>query len=276
MISTARVAVLIVALLTSPLIQAQAANGVHPLLDAKWYMTAGYFFPQKDFKIRVDGVSPGDPIDLGDAFNLDNSQSTWAATMRWRFGKKWDLQLQYWKTDDSNTATLDEDVHWGDVVFEDGTFVSAGAGIKVARMFFGRRFSASDTHEFGLGAGIHWLKFNAFIQGQVLTNMGNSELYYANADAGIPLPNIGGWYTYAFSDKWALQSRIDWFSASYGDYSGGLWNALVGVSWAPTKHFGVAASWNYFSIDVDVDKDDWHGKADLSQNGPSLAVTAYW
>ena len=90
------------------------------------------------------------------------------------------------------------------------------------------------------------------------------------------MPNIGAWYFYSWSPKWAFISRVDWLSASFEEYSGSLWNASVGVDWALFKHLGVRATWNYFKFDVDVDKGDWNGSAEISQNGPFIALTAHW
>ena len=251
-------------------------NDVNPLLDSDFVLAAGVFFPTKEFRFRVDGSLPGEGIDFGDAFRLSNDDSTAAVNLHWRFGEKWSVAGQYWKLSDSSTATLDRDIQWEDVVFEEGSFARAGVGLEVIRLFFGRTFSAAERHEFGLGIGLHWLEVSASVEGQIRTNLEDSELYRGSVSADAPLPNIGAWYTYAFSPKWALQSRLDWLSASVGDYSGGLTNASVGVNWAIWKHVGVALSYNYFQLNVDVDKNDWHGATKVSQYGPTLAISAYW
>ena len=251
-------------------------NDEHPLLGSDFVLSGGVFFPTKEFRVRVDGSLPGEGIDFGDALRLSEDDSTFAANLLWRFGEKWSVAGQYWKLSDSSKATLDRDIHWEDVVFEEGSFVKAGAGLEVARLFLGRNFSASERHEFGLGIGLHWLEVSAFIEGQIRTNMGDSELYKGSVSADAPLPNIGAWYTFAFSPKWALSSRLDWFSASIGDYSGGLSNASVGIDWAIWKNFGVGLSYNYFNLNVDVDKNDWHGSSDISQYGPTLRISGYW
>jgi len=251
-------------------------NDVHPLLGNDWVLDAGVFFPTKEFRFRVDGSLPGDGIDFEDAFRLSDDDSTAAVSLLWRFGEKWSLAGQYWKLSDSSTATLDRDIKWNDVVLEEGSFARAGAGLEVARLFFGRTFSAAEYHEFGLGVGLHWLELSASVEGQIRSNLGDTELYKDSVSADAPLPNIGAWYTFAFSPKWALRSRLDWLSASIGDYSGGLTNASIGIDWAIWEHFGVGLSYNYFSLNVDVDKNDWQGATKISQYGPWLKIGAYW
>lgn len=255
---------------------AQADDAEHPILSDRFLVAAGIFFPDKDFEVTVNGNDPGQGIDFDEAFKVDKSESTGALTLRWRFGEKWEIQGQYWTTSDSGTALLEEDLYWRDVVLEAGTFASARAGIDIARIFFGRRFSTGPSHEFGAGIGLHWLQIKASIEGQIMTNLGDTEVYRSAAEADLPLPNIGAWYTYAWSPKWALVSRVDWLSASIGDYSGGLWNAQLGVNWAVFRNFGVTASYNYFQLDGDVTEDTWNGSVKTTQNGPFLALTANW
>lgn len=259
-----------------PCAAAAQQSTTHPLLDDDFVLSGGVFFPTKEFRVRVDGSLPGEGIDFGDAFRLSDDDSTAAVNLSWRFGEKWSVAGQYWKLDDSSTATLDRDIQWEDVVFEKGSFARAGAGLEVIRVFFGRSFSSSERHELGLGLGLHWLEVSAFIEGQIRTNIGDGELYRGSVSADAPLPNIGAWYTFAFSPKWALQTRLDWLSASVGEYSGGLTNASVGVNWAIWEHVGVGLSYNYFELNVDVDKNDWQGATRVSQYGPTLAISAYW
>jgi len=255
---------------------AQTSGASHPLIEDTFLLGVGGFFPDKRFTIGVDGSVPGEEIDFDEIFRVDDSEATGAIQFRWRFGEKWSVQGQYWGVSDSGSSTLQEDVHWEDVIFEAGTNIGAGIEVDVARVFFGRRFSAGPQHEFALGLGLHWLEISAYMEGQILSNQGDSEFYRGSVSADAPLPNIGGWYKYAWSPKWAFSARIDWLDVSLDVYSGSLWNAQVGVNWAVFEHFGVTASWNFFSLDVDVDKSDWHGVAEITQDGPFLGLTANW
>jgi hypothetical protein len=73
-----------------------------------------------------------------------------------------------------------------------------------------------------------------------------------------------------------IEARIDWLDVSVGDYSGGIWNSAVGVQFQAFKHLGIALNYNYFSINVDVDTNDWRGGAELKYRGPFLALTTNW
>ena len=81
---------------------------------------------------------------------------------------------------------------------------------------------------------------------------------------------------YSWSPKWMFQTRVDWLSASIGDYSGSMWDAQAGFNFQAFKNFGIGLYYKGFLLDVDIDKSNWHGNADLTQHGPLLTLTATW
>ena len=76
--------------------------------------------------------------------------------------------------------------------------------------------------------------------------------------------------------KWLIHARLDWIGASIGDYSGDLWNANIGVNFQAWRHVGIDLSYQYFSLNVNVDKSDWFGSLDVTYNGPKVSITANW
>ena len=148
--------------------------------------------------------------------------------------------------------------------------------MKLARVFFGREISTSLKHEFGAGFGLHWMELGTFLEGEVLINEGTTEFQRLLINGEFPLPNIGAWYMYSWSPKWVFQGRIDWFSASIGDYSGSQWDFQAGVNYQAFDNFGIGLAYQVYLIDFDSDKNDWRGTAELDQSGPMLTLTASW
>ena len=220
---------------------AQTTDDFHPFLSDRFNITAGVFFPHKSFKIRVDGRDPEEEIDFEEALGLDDDEVVGSLTFRWRFGKtrKWSLWGQYWGVSDSAGAVLTEDIEWEDVVFQEGTFARGGVEQEIVRIFIGREFfTTQPNHEFGLGVGVHWMSLDAFIEGQVLTSEGDLVFRRESVSEDFPLPNIGAWYGYSWGPNWLFQARLDWLSASAGDYDGGLWNGQAGIHWQAFEHIG--------------------------------------
>lgn len=263
-------------ILSGPLFAQSSDADYHPFLSDTFNLGIGIYYPTKDLELRVDGSLQEFGFDFDETLKLDDSEATANLTFRWRFGEKWSMWGQYWNLGSNGGAVLEEDVIWGDVTFKEGSFVRGGFSSDIARLFFGRSFFTRPGHEFGAGIGAHWMELSANIEGQVLTSEGDTELYRGRVSAGVPLPNIGAWYLYSWSPRWVLSARVDWLSASVGDYSGGIWNGNVGVSWQFSRHAGLGLSYQSFILKVDVDDSDWHGRAEVSQNGPMLALYATW
>jgi hypothetical protein len=255
---------------------AQWETDQHPKLTDRFLFAAGAFVPEKNLKLRVDGSSPRTDIDFEESLGLSSEETTGSGELRWRFGKKWSVSGQYFKTKDSATVALSQDIPWDDYILQAGSNVTAGIELSVARLFFGRVFSSGQKHELGLGLGLHWLELGAFVEGEFFLNDESSGFRRESVSADAPLPNIGAWYWYALSPRWMVSTRLDWLGASIGDYSGGLWNANAGVTFQAWRNLGFSFSYQLFKLDVDVKKSDWRGGADLTYNGPFLALHVNW
>jgi hypothetical protein len=254
----------------------QAEEEYHPFLTDNFNIDVGAFWPNINLDLKVNGSSPGEEIDFDEALNIEDYQAAGSINFRWRFGEKWSFWVQAWKTNSSGVATLKKDIEWADVIFKSGTFVKGGLNLSGARLFFGREFSIGPQHEFGMGAGLHWMGLDTFIKGEVLINDGSIEFQRKSVSADIPLPNIGIWYMYSWSPKWIFQSRLDWLSASIGEYSGGLWDVQAGVNYQAFRNIGFGLYYKAFLLNVDIKKNNWKGSADLNQSGPLLTMTATW
>ena len=262
---------------TSPL-YAQDRSDVHPNLTKKYLLDLGVFFPDRSFKINVDGsIAGANPsIRFEDEFGLNRSDEVFAIDFGWRYGEKWSLLTQYFESSGSRGAVLDEDIEWNDVVFGQGSNVVAGQEFSLVRVFFGRQFDTSERHDFGVGAGFHWLEIGAFIQGDILVSGAPNEFRRESVKAEFPLPNVGVWYRYSLSPKWALRSRFDYLSVDIGDYSGSLVNGSLGFNYRLFENFGVGLSYNIFELDLGITRTDWRGEVVSRYEGLYVYVSAYW
>jgi hypothetical protein len=251
---------------------------VHPHLADKYNVGFGVFFPERSFSIGVDGSLPGisRDIDFSERVKLEDTETTEGLELGWRFGKKWLVRGQYFSVGGERSATLDEDVQWGDYTFGAGTGVTAGIDLSIARLFFGYTIRRDDVHEFGVGGGVHRLDIGAFISGQAIINNNPPASASLSASTTGPLPNIGGWYIRSLSRRWAMTARVDWLSANIDKYDGQIVNASLGVNFAMTRHFGIGLSYNYFEVDIGIKEKNWNGDAEISVNGPFAYLTASW
>jgi hypothetical protein len=255
-----------------------AQTDVHPFLADKFYVQAGAFFPQIDFGASVDGsIDDSNPEwDFSEQFGLSQEHQVGAAEFIWRYGERWSLRMQYFSVDQTDTATLQRDVEWGDVTFLAGTNISVGTGVDILRVFTGRNFSNSPKFDYGVGFGLHRFGAGIGLAGEILVE--DEIVASGNRKVGTtaPLPNIGAWYAWSPNAKWAFAARLDWMEASIGDYGGRLINASFGTSYQMFRNVGIGLNYQSFSVDLDIDKQFWHGGLNLKYEGMYLYLTANW
>ena len=230
----------------------------HPYLASKFFASVGLFLPDQSMKLGLAGsIDVPEPevqgsVDFSETLGIRTSDETFSAEVGWRFGSKWQLRGQYFRVDNHSRTTLDDDVGWGDYVFNSGTSVGAGTDMQITRLFFGRKFAATAAREYGIGLGGHILDLSAFINGNATVNGGDVGFVEERASASAPLPNVGAWFVYAFSPRIAARVRADWLSADYDIYDGHIVNAAASIGYSVTDHFGIGIAYNLFDIDFNV------------------------
>ncbi len=256
---------------------AAESEDLHPYLQRGFSLDVGVFFPDRHLDLSVNGSVAGenDEIDFDRGFQLGSADETFAAELSWRFRGKWSVVGQFFKTSDSARVVLEEDIEWGNVVFSAGSFATAGTDFTLTRIFFGRSFNTSKSHDVGIGGGLHWLHIGSFIEGEILVD-GTPAAARRSVSAEVPLPNIGAWYKYSISPRWALRARLDLFGADIGDYDGLLVNASLGLNFQAFEHVGLGLSYNYFELDISIDKSDWRGNIETIYDGIYMYASMYY
>ena len=254
---------------------ADEPTDTHPFLSEKFNIQLGVFSPRRDIAVRVDGSIGGEngSIDFDDELGAARHDDIFAAEFTWRFGEEWSLRTQYFDASGSKSSVLANDIEWGDVVIQAGSSVTAGTGLTMSRMFFGRSFDSSPKYDYGIGVGIHWLEAGAFLERDIIVNFGTSSAVSASS----PLPNIGGWFYYSPSSKWLVGGRADWLEASLGDYAGGIFNFALGANYQLTDHFGIGANYQVFELNADIKKSTiWRGRLKTEFAGAYVYLSGNW
>jgi hypothetical protein len=261
--------------------ESDSSGKYHPFLSDSFNIGLGVYRP---YMKTVLGGSV--PIGGGasDSIEGTNTQSTGSLNFRWRFTKNWSFQGTYWATDSAYQETLTKNFTFtGDqgeeIVFKAGSFIGIGLDTTIARLFVGRSFFRKSNHDFGVGAGLHWMELDAYVEGQIDTAPPGptTEFRHEDASASVPLPNLGIWYMYSWSPKWVLVTRLDWLDVTIDEISGSMYDVSAGVNYQMSRHFGLGFAVNGFLLDVKVNNNTgWRGGLETSQLGPRLNVTWSW
>ncbi len=268
----------LIVLVAPVLSHANETADIHPYFRKRFFASLGVFFPDRKLEFALDASVPGNEsiVDFSEQFGLDGTDETGALELGWRFREHWLFRAQFFTVDSATTAVLQQDVPWGDLIFNSGTSVVAGSDVSISRFFLGRHFRHNDVSEIGFGLGFHILDLEAFIRGNATIDGSDAGFRDGTVSESAPLPNLGAWYVHTMSPDWAFNLRVDWLSASVGDIDGRILNVAAGLNYAPTEHFGVGVSYNLFELDVTINDPGWRGRAINRFNGAYIYVIAYW
>jgi hypothetical protein len=129
-----------------------------------------------------------------------------------------------------------------------------------------------DTYDLSGSIGIHNLKFETFLNGELngtpLPNLSNTS------EANGPLPVLGVHGVWRFNDQFYIDAMIQYFQISFDQYDGSVTDYTASAVWQFSKHVGVGAGWNNFITKVDVDGDNFNGHLRWRYGGARIFITA--
>ncbi len=264
------------ALLGSAPLTAVADTGyqaIHPMMSTRFQIEAGAMFANSDPRLELDASDGEDGTDIsGGMLGIDDDSTAPFGSLRWRITDRWRLESQYFGLDNSGSRYLEDPIKWGDLEFDLGALVKSRFKSDIARAFGGYSFLKNNQWELGAGAGLHYLSFEAKLSGQATIDGELAGYHKDKADVSGVVPNIGLYGDYAFNQRWLVQGRLDWFSASIDKYDGRLWRVGASVIYHPFEHFNFGLGYEYLDLDLKIDASDWNGKIDSDYYGPSAFI----
>ncbi|RLA42050.1 MAG: hypothetical protein DRR42_23975 [Gammaproteobacteria bacterium] len=254
------------------------ASNYHPFLSDTIMLNLGVFNAR-------NSTSVGLGIDGEDKESVNSSRTDGSASLavRWRYTENWSLWAQAWAASDTATATLEEDISFGEGSEEKTIFAGSNINLTteldILRLFFGRSFFKKPQSEWGAGLGLHWMELGATLTTKFITEPDHPDASGTNSASvktGVPLPNLGIWYMYSWSPKWVTMVRADWLEVDLGEYSGNMYDVSAGVNWQFSRHVGVGLAYQFFDFGAAVNGTGGNTEIEIKQNGPFLSLSANW
>lgn len=250
---------------------------IHPKLDTRLYLDVGGYIPAVDTTLRVDRAGgSGTVLDLEDDLDFEDRPIFPYALLNLRLGQRWRIEGEYFSIDRDKTTVIDRELEIGDSVFPINTTVNSFFDTDVYRLSVGYSFLKRPNAEMGAVLGAHVTTFDLGIRSE-----GTFASVSEAADTLAPLPTIGLYGSYAFSPRWLMQGRVDYFTLEYEEYSGTLLNFNVGLEFQLAKHVGLGAGYRYADLEFTADRtlsvgsvsDDFSGEFQYRYSGPTLYLS---
>ena len=255
----------------------QAAGGsLNPILDDKFTFRAGASWLKADgtFSSTIDG-EPTDSLNTGD-LDVDDPDTSPAFSFRWRFTDRWRLTFDYLGIDNDGSIQQNfNDLEFGNISASGFLAVDTKLETDFYIAQVGYSFLKNERAELGIGGGVHVVDFDTKLKvSGGITGIGSGSVQSDSVDLTAPLPNILGFGTYAFTPKLSVDGSVGWFSLDYSDYSGSLVALTANLEYRVTRHFGVGVGYNYFDMDLTIDKSRRKDKYEIDYKGPVVYVSA--
>jgi len=241
---------------------------VHPALQDRWTFQLGAYIPSVDTTASLNNSAGtvGTSVSFEDDLGFSDRKTLGSFLAGVRLGERWKIEFEYFALDRSNSGAINRTINWGDKTYPVNTVVAGEFDSTVYRLSGGYSFVKNDQAEMGVALGLFVTDFTASLSA---TGVGGQT-----GDTLAPLPTIGLYGAYAFSPRWLLSGRVDYFSLNYGDYNGSLVNVTAGIDYRFHRNFGVGAGYRYVDYDVDITKSSYNGNVTYKFSGPTVYAVA--
>jgi hypothetical protein len=259
---------------------AQSGAYAQDMLNDKFNISVGGFIVGTDVKGELNGRATGgqQEVDFGKDFGLDNDATRVRLDGLWRITPRHRLRFMYFDTQNDGARTLDRTINWGDYTFNVGARVTAETRIRIAELAYEYAFSRQPAYEIAGTIGVHYLDTQVKLTGAASITDGNGVVTSAGAvtrenSVPAPLPVIGLRGNWAVAPKFLVDAHAQFFWAEVQGYDGTITDARLAGTWMFARNFGVGLGYNYFGVDVDVDKSSFNGTLKVGYSGLQLFVT---
>ena len=236
-------------------------------LDHRFSVNVGAFFTDRDTEVRLDSelLGRGTLIDFEDQLGLDKSDAVFRVDGFYRFNRRNRLDFSVFDLSRQATATIDEDVQFGDEVFSINTSVDTEFDLLIAKMAYTWAFIERPQGYLGATVGVYVAD----------VTIGISESNFGSIESGeitAPLPVVGLRGEYLLSDRWSFRASSELFFIDVDNVEGQLVDLNAGIRYQAFENVAFGLAYNTVEIDVESGDRGFTGVLDWQYSGALLYV----
>ncbi len=240
----------------------------HPALQDRWMFQIGAYAPKVQTNANLNGTGGlvNAAVSFEDDLNLTDRETMPAILASVRLGERWRIEAEYFSLHRSGSRPISRTINWGNNTYTVGTVVNSSFDSDIFRLSGGYSFIKDGQRELGVALGLHTTDFSS--------SLSAAGVGTATGDTLAPLPTIGLYGAYAFTPKWLMSGRLDYFSVKYDEYEGSLVNFSFGVDYRISRNFGAGVAYRHVDYDIDITKTNYTGNINYQFKGPLFYVNA--
>ncbi len=197
----------------------------------------------------------GATVNFEDIFDLPESKDTWRFELNWRLNKRQFIDFGYLQLNRSGSRVLEQDVEWGDFIFQANAKVTAGFDTDFPYVAW--RYSFLDLPQIRVSgsAGIDYVTLSASLQatGNVTDKFGTliTGDVEEKVSVGAPVPQIGLQIDWALTKRLAMLLYVrQIYINNIEGIDGGIGDVAARLHWWYSKHAGISGGLEKQSIDL--------------------------
>src|SRR5689334_7212445 len=231
---------------------------VAPWWVEKFRLSAGLFVPVNNTKIQVEanGSVSGTDIDFQKDLGLNSSQLTFMVNFQWRISRRSRIDLTYYDMNRNATHKLDKDITFKGETYHINSTVNSYFNTAIYQFSYGYAFIEKPTYEVGVLIGAHTVGTKAGIS---LEGSGTGINTSNNFGFTAPLPDLGIWGGYAFSDQFAVNLDFDYLALTINNVNGRLVAYDIAFSYKLLRQLNVMLGYSGLNFSIKTTKNDVSG-----------------
>jgi hypothetical protein len=243
------------------------------ILTDSWDMSLGTFTVNTDTQLEFDGKTS-----TGTKFNWESTFGGGDETRvrfdgHWRFGDsdRHKLRWMWFNASNRNSKVLERNIEWGGQTYPIGAKVEGEFKFDIYELAYEYAFLHHDTWELNASAGLHWASVSATLKARA--NNSNGTLLVDQHKEGavdLPLPVFGVRGLWQLPHNFFIDAQAQYFSLSIDEYDGSVTDYKIDAVWQPNRWVGIGLGYNYFKVDVDVNK-KFNGSLNWAYDGPMIS-----
>ncbi len=251
---------------------ASSGKLVAPWWVEKFKLTAGFFLPVNSTKIQVGakGEAAGTDIDFQKDLGFGASVATFMTNFQWRISRRSRINLAYFYMNRSSTHTLQKDITFDSTTYYVNSSVNTYFNTAIYQFSYGYAIIEKPTYEVGISIGAHTVGGKA---GIALNGASAGVSQDNNFGFTAPLPDLGVWGGYAFSNRFAANLDFSYLSLTVGKISGSIVSYNMMLSYKIISQLDISLAYTGLDFDVSTTKKNVSGDFKWGYNGPSIGAS---
>jgi hypothetical protein len=245
---------------------------IAPWWVEKFKLTAGLFVPINNTRVQVEatGSAAGTDIDFQKDLGFGASQLTYLLNFQWRISRRSRLNLSYYNMNRSATHKLEKDITFNDKTYSINNTVETYFNTSIYQFSYGYAIIEKPTYEVGVLIGAHTVGTKAGISLQGANTGIDTD---NNFGFTAPLPDLGVWGGYAFSDRFAVNLDFDYLAMTINSINGRLIAYDLILSYKLIRQLDLSLAYTGLNFNVKTSRKNVSGDFRWGYNGPSLGAT---